>query len=197
MGRAQLTHLSMRLGQAIASRDQTSSVPQSSAEDNQTANSWRAVYHPAVILLLLLLGVSVWTRWDFRGQEIADWRPILELADAAREKGNLHYAKALYAQAGRLSARHDDWPGLLTAACGMRKLERQTGRRSETTALLLNAMNAAKTAESRSGLVAVAAAFTALGHDSVASMVLSHARNDWVEEPGNSAHAVPAACWVR
>jgi hypothetical protein len=179
------------------SRDQTCSVAQAQFEQNHKENSWRALYPPAVLLLFLFLAVSGWTAWNFSGRETPDWQPTLELAHAARERGDLHYARSLYAQAGRLSAQRDDWAGLLAAACGIKKLERQRGRRSETNALLLKAMSAAKSRQSPSGLVAVASAFSALGHDSVASMVLSHAREDWVEPISNSPDVVWLGCWER
>ncbi len=163
-------------------------------EANHRADFWRAVIYCAVLLLFLSLGVLVWARRDFSAQQIPDWKPVLALADTALEKGELHYAKSLYSQAGRLSAWRDDWAGLLAAACGMKKLERQRGRHSETTALLLSAMVAAKTRQSRSGLVAVAKAFTALGQDKVASMVLSHTGKDWVEENSNSPDFA-LGCW--
>jgi hypothetical protein len=177
--------------------DQTGPDAQAHSGKNLSANSWHAVGLPAVLLLSLSLALLLATRWDFSGREIADWRPILERANTTRESGDLHYAKSLYAQAGQLSARNDDWAGLLAAACGMKKLERQIGRRSETTALLLKAMNAAETRQSRSGLVAVANAFTKLGHDSVAAMVLSHVGEDWIQEPVNSALAIRLDCWKR
>lgn len=175
----------------------TLTVAQPQRQENHRANSWRAVTYRVLLLLFLLLGVLLWTRWDFSGQEIPDWKPALALADTARERGDLHYAKSLYSQAGRLSAARDDWAGLLAAACGMKKLERQRGRHSETNALLLSAMVAAKTKQSRSGLVAVAQAFTALGQDKVASMVLSHSGKDWVEETNNSFDRVSLDCWDR
>jgi len=137
----------------------------------------------------------LWTLWDFSRRENPDWKPVIALADTARARGNLYYAKTLYSQVGRLSARRDDSAGLLAAACGMKRLEKQTGRHSETNALLLSAMVAAKTRQSRSGLVAVAQAFTALGQKKVASMVLSHAAKDWVEEINYSADVVSPDCW--
>jgi hypothetical protein len=146
----------------------TPAIAQPDPEENHRANSWRGVTYRAVLLLVLFLAVLVWSRWDFSGREIPDWKPILALADTARERGDLYYAKSLYSQAGRLSAWRDDWAGLLAAACGMKKLERQRGRHSETNALLLSAMVVAKTRQSRSGLVAVAKAFKALGQDKVA-----------------------------
>ena len=180
-----------------ASRDQTCSLARARSLQNYEENSWRALYPPAALLLFLFLAGSAWTAWNFGGRETSDWQPTLERGHAARERGDLHYARSLYTQVGRLSAQRDDWAGLLAAACGMKKLERQRGRRSETNALLLKAMNAAKTRQSQSGLVAVASAFSALGHDSVASMVLSHARQDWVEPTTNSPDVAWLDCWER
>ena len=166
-------------------------------EQNHCAESWRAVIYGALLLLFVVLGVFVWTRWNFSARTIPDWQPVLALADAVLEKGDLYYAKSLYLQAGRLSAGRDDWAGLLAAACGMKKLERQRGRRSETTVLLLKAMAAAKAQQSRSGLAAVAQAFTALGQDQVAAMVLSQSGQGWVEETSNPANSVSLDCWQR
>lgn len=175
----------------------TLAITQPHWRKNHRASSWRPVTYWALLLLFLSLGVLVWTQWDFSAQKIPDWKPVLALADTALGKGDLHYAKSLYLQAGRLSAWRDDWTGLLAAACGMKKLERQRGRHSETTALLLSAMVAAKTRQSRSGLVAVAKAFTELGQDKVASMVLSHTGKDWVEETSNTPDVVSLDCWDR
>ena len=108
-----------------------------------------------------------------------DWKPVLALADAAQEKGDLYYAKILYLQGGKFAVWRDDWAGLLAAACGIKKLERERGPYSSTNALLLRAMVAAEKRQSRSGLVAVAKAFAALGDDKVASMVLSRIGTKW------------------
>jgi hypothetical protein len=172
----------------------TLTVAQLQSAENLRANSWRAVAYGVILLFFLFLGLLIGTQRDFRGREIADWKPALALAEAAWERGQLYYAKSLYSQAGQLSARRDDWAGLLAAACGMKKLERQRGRHSETNALLLSAMVAAKTKQSRSGLVAVAKAFTALGQNKVASMVLSHSGKDWIEEANHSADPVSLDC---
>jgi hypothetical protein len=174
---------------------QTLTIAQSHSEESHRANSWRAATYWAVLLLFLSLAVLLWTLSDFSRREIPDWKPVLALAGTAQARGDLYYAKSLYSQVGRLSAWRDDWAGLLAAACGMKKLERQTGRHSETNALLLSAMVVANARQSRSGLVAVAQAFTALGQDKVASMVLSHTGKDWVEESNNSADIVSPDCW--
>jgi hypothetical protein len=136
-----------------------------------------------------------WTQCDFSGREIPDWRPVLALADAAQEKGDLYYAKSLYLQAGKFAVWRDDWAGLLAAACGTKTLEKEKGPYSSTNALLLRAMVAAEKRQSRSGLVAVAKAFAALGEDKVASMVLSRVGKDWVEETTDSADIVSPRCW--
>jgi hypothetical protein len=172
-------------------------IPQSHSEKSHRVNSSRATTYWAVLLLFLSLAVLLSTLWDFSRREIPDWKPVLALADTARERGELYYAKSLYSQAGRLSAWRDDWAGSVATACGMKKRERQRGRHSETNALLLSAMVAANTRQSRSGLVAVAKAFTALGQNEVASMVLSHAGKDWVEEINYSADVVSPDCWDR
>jgi hypothetical protein len=128
-----------------------------------------------------------WRQCDFSGREIPDWKPVLALADAAREEGDPYYAKSLYLQGGKFAVWRDDWAGLLTAACGIKKLERERGPYSSTNALLLRAMVAAEKRQSRLGLVAVAKAFAALGEDKVASMALSRIGKNWVEETNDSA----------
>jgi hypothetical protein len=126
-----------------------------------------------------------------------DWKPVLALADAAQEKGDLYYAKHLYLQAGKFAVWRDDWAGLLAAACGIKTLERERGPYSSTNALLLRAMVVAENRQSRSGLVAVAKAFAALGEDKVASMVLSLVGKNWVEETNDSTDIVWPSCWDR
>jgi hypothetical protein len=131
----------------------------------------------------------------FQRAEIPDWKPVLELAETARERGDLYYAKSLYLQVGRLAAGRDDWAGLLAAACGMKKLDRQRGRYSATNTLLLRAMVAAETRQSRQGMAAVGKAFSALGEDKVASMVLSRIRTNWVDKTDDSADVASPDCW--
>jgi hypothetical protein len=135
-------------------------------------------------------------RRDFRNPEIPDWKPALALGDTAREKGDLYYAKSLYSQAGRLAALREDWAGLVAAACAMNKLDKQKSRYSPTNALLLRAMIAAETKQSRSGMAAVAKAFAGLGEGEVASMVLSRIQKNWVEEANDSANVLSSGCWA-
>jgi len=164
-----------------------------SGEDHR-AKSWRTIIYRASLLAFLVLAALTWTKCDFSGREIPDWKPILALADAAQEKGDLYYAKSLYLQGGRLAVWRDDWSGLLAAACGIKKLERERGPYSSINALLLRAMVTAEKQQSRLGLVAVAKAFTALGEDKVASMALSHIGKNWVET-NDSADIVSPGCW--
>jgi hypothetical protein len=143
----------------------------------------------------LVLAALTWAQCDFSGREIPDWKPVLAVADTAREKGDLYYAKHLYLQGGKFAVWRDDWAGLLAAACGIKKLERERGPYSSTNALLLRAMVVAEKRQSRLGLVAVAKAFAALGEDKVASMVRSRSGKNWVEETNDSADIVSPGCW--
>jgi hypothetical protein len=172
----------------------TLAIAQPYSGENLRAKSWWAITHRASLLALLVLAALTWTQCDFSGREIPDWKPVLALADATQEKGDLYYAKSLYLQGGRLAVWRDDWAGLLAAACGIKKLERERGPYSSTNALLLRAMVAAEKRQSRSGLVAVAKAFAALGEDNVASMVLSRVGKNWVEKTNESADIVSPGC---
>ena len=172
----------------------TLTITQPLVEENLRAKSWRAIIYRASILAFLVLAALTWSQCDFSGREIPDWKPVLALADAAQEKGDLYYAKSLYLQGGRLAVWRDDWAGLLAAACGVKKLERERGPYSSTNALLLRAMVAAEKRQSRLGLVAVAKAFAALGEDKMASMVLSRNGKNWVEETNDSADIVSPGC---
>ena len=165
-----------------------------SGENLREKSSWWTITYRASLLAFLVLAALTWTQCDFSGREIPDWKPVLALADAAQEKGDLYYAKSLYLQGGRLAVWRDDWSGLLAAACGIKKLERERGPYSSTNALLLRAMVAAEKRQSRSGLLAVSRAFSALGEDKVASMVLSRIGMNWVET-NDSADIVSLGCW--
>ena len=162
---------------------------------NHRAKSWSVVTYRASLLAFLVLAGLTWTQCDFSQREIPDWKPVLVLADAAQEKGDLYYAKSLYLQGGRLAVWRDDWLGLLAAACGVKNLERERGPYSSTNALLLRAMVTAEKKQSRSGLVAIAKTFAALGEDKVASMVLSRIGKEWVEGNNDSADIVSPGCW--
>ena len=172
-------------------------IEQPHSGENHRAKSWSAITYRPSLLAFLFLAALAWRQCDFSGREIPDWKPVLALADAAREEGDLYYAKSLYLQGGKFAVWRDDWAGLLTAACGIKKLERERGPYSSTNALLLRAMVAAEKRRSRSGLVAVAKAFAALGEDKVASMALSRIGKNWVEETNDSAYIVSPGCWDR
>ncbi len=173
----------------------TLTVAQPQSEENHRAKSWRVIPYRVVLLSFVFLAALVWTRRDFNGREIPDWKPVLVLADTARERGDLYYAKSLYLQVGRLAAWRDDWAGLLAAACGIKKPDRERGRYSATNMLLLRAMVAAETKQSRSGMAAVGKAFSALREDKVASMVLSRIRTNWVDKTDDSADVASPGCW--
>jgi hypothetical protein len=173
----------------------TLTIAQPYSEENLRPKSWRTITYRASVLALLVLAALKWTPYGLSRREIPDWKPVLALADAAQQKGDLYYAKHLYLQGGRFAVWRDDWAGLLVAACGIKKLERERGPYSSTNGLLLRAMVAAEKRQSRSGLVAVAKAFAALGENKVTSMVLSRIGKNWVEEVNDSADIVSPGCW--
>jgi len=181
--------------QNLSVENATPTIAQSHSEENHRTKSWRAITYQASLLAFLVLAALAWTQCDFSGREIPDWKPVLALANAAHEKGDLYSARSLYLQGGRLAVWHDDWAGLLAAACGIKKLETDRGPYSSTNALLLRAMVVAEKRQSRSGLVAVAKAFAALREDKVASMVLSRMGTNQVEETNDSADVVSPGCW--
>src|SRR5215475_4350220 len=173
----------------------TSTVVPAQSEENHQTKSWSAVSYRVVLLSFVILAALVWTWHELNGREIPDWKPALALADTARERGDLYYAKSLYLQVGRLAAWREDWAGLLAAACGFKKHDRQRGRYSATNMLLLRAMVAAETKQSRLGMAAVGKAFSALGEDKVASMVLSRIGTNWVDKTDESPDVASPGCW--
>ena len=173
---------------------ETLTAAQPHSEENHRAKSWRAIPYRVVLLSFVFLAALAWTQRDFNGREIPDWKPVLALADTARERGDLYYAKSLYLQVGRLAASRDDWAGVLAAASGIKKRDRERGRYSATNMLLLRAMVAAEAKQSGSGMAAVGKAFSALGEDRVASMVLSRIRTNWVDKTDDSAEVASPGC---
>ena len=171
----------------------TLTIAQPYLEENHGAKFLRAITW--ALLSLALLVALAWTRSELSRQATPDWKPVLALADTARAKGDLYAAKSLYSQVERLAAWRDDWAGLLAAACGVKELDRERGRYSATNAVLLRAMVAAETRQSRSGMAAIAKAFAALEEDEVAAMVSSRIRTNWVEETNDSADVVSSGCW--
>ena len=104
-------------------------------------------------------------RPDFNQQEIPDWRPVLARAEASVEKSELYDARSFYSRAARLASWREDWGGLLAAACGMKMLDNESSPYSNVHTILVRAMMAAESRESRAGIAAVARAFAAMGQD--------------------------------
>ena len=203
MQRAQLTQFVLKLDredhdlsdEKHSGESGLPAIVQRRAEQNRRAISRPAITYGAVCLPFLLLLVFVWMQPDFNGQETPSWKPVFALGDVAREKGELDNAEGLYLQAGEFAARRDDWAGLLAAACGMKKLKTEGGFRSTVNTLLLRAMVAAETKQSRIGTTAVAKAFAALGEEKVASMVSSRIQKSWAEETNDLRDVVLSDCW--
>ena len=149
----------------------------------------------ALFLSFLFLVGFAWTRPNFNREEIPDWRPVLARAEAALERNELYDAKSLYSQAARLASWREDWGGLLAAACGMKALDNDSGPYSSVHTILVRAMMAGESRQSRAGMTAVASAFAAMGEDRAASMVLSRIQTDWPEDTQNSTNVYTGTCW--
>lgn len=134
-------------------------------------------------------------RPDIKWQETPDWKPVLALANASREKGDLYEARVLYSRAGRPASWQEDWKGLLAAACGIKKIDSVVGSYFNTHTVLVRAMIAAETEQSRAGIAAVAKAFAAIGEPKAASMVLSRIRSGWPEDMEYAFGSEAGGCW--
>lgn len=148
-----------------------------------------------VFLSFLFLVGFAWTRPDFNREEIPDWRPVLARAEASVEKSELYDARSLYSRAARLASWREDWGGLLATACGMKMLDHESGPYSNVHTILVRAMMAAESRESRAGIGAVARAFAAIGQDKAASMAFGRIQTNWPEEIQASANVQTGACW--
>ena len=139
--------------------------------------------------------VLAWLHPDLNRPEIPDWRPVLALADAAWGKEDLYAARHLYLQVDQIASSQQDWEGLVAAACGMQRLDGAKGPYSKTFAILIRAVTAAESRQSRAGIAAVARVFAAVGQDKAASMVSSRIRPDWPEELLDSSSVGALGCW--
>jgi hypothetical protein len=200
MGRPQLIHLRSRFGRRnrrlSESADSVGSLATSDfrCKDDRLLRWWGVIAYTTLFVSVLLLMILTLLRHNPSRRE-TDWKQLLAQAKMERERGNLYYAKALYAQAGTIAALNENWAGLLGAACGMKMLERHIGRHSSTNALLLRAMVAAETRQSRAGMTKVAKAFDVLGENEVAIMALSRIGANWPQEVNDPADLNSLGCW--
>jgi hypothetical protein len=156
------------------------------AEPRAQPTWWRVSAYASAVAPFLFFVASAWIQPDLKWQETPDWKPVLALADAAWEKRDPYEAKHLYLQAGRIASWAEDWRGLLAAACGIQKIDREHGPYSGAHTLLGRAMLAAEMKQSRAGMTAVAKALTALGKPEAASLVLARIQTGWPEETQDS-----------
>ena len=89
----------------------------------------------------------------------------------------------------------EDWGGLLAAACGMKMLDNESSPYSNVHTILVRAMMAAESRESRAGIAAVAGAFAAIGQNKAASMALGRIQTDWPEKIQDSTNVRTGNCW--
>lgn len=154
---------------------------------------WRAFACLAALLPVLgLLAFLFMT--DFKWQEPADSRAAFARAEAARQDRDPYQARWLYSHAARAAFWHRDWEGVLAAACGMKKLDNLRESYSMTHHLILQAMIAAESKQSRAGMAAVARAFASLGEAKAATMALSCVRADWPEDVADPDKSF-SECW--
>ena len=170
-------------------------APASHSDQSRRAARWRKIGYVVVIGPFLLMVALAWLRPDLNRTEIPDWRPVLALADAAWEKGDSYAARHLYLQVDQIASSQQDWPGLVAAACGIKRLDGAEGPYSKTFAILIRATMAAESRQSRAGIAAVAGVFATVGQDKAASMVSSRIRPDWPEELPNSSSVGAVGCW--
>jgi len=156
---------------------------------------WRVIAYLAVFALFALIVASSWMRPDFKWQETPDWKPALALAEESRAKGDLYEARVLFFRAGRIASLREDWEGLLATACGVKKLDIERGPYSATHTLLVRAMMAAESRQSRVGMSAVARAFASFGQQPAAAMALSRIQPAWPETAQGSVDVHVGACW--
>lgn len=155
---------------------------------------WRAIGYGAAVVAFLLLVAVAWLYPDFNRTDTPDWRPVLALADAAWKKGDLYEARHLYVQVDRIAAWHQDWRGLVAAACGIKRLDGARGVYSKAFQILLRALIAAQNEQSRAGFTAVADVFSALGEQKAAEMALAQIRHDWPQEMDDTGEFDATSC---
>jgi hypothetical protein len=154
---------------------------------------WRAFACLAALLPVLgLLGSLLMT--DFKWPEPADSKGAFARAEAARHDGDLYGARWLYSHAARAAFWHRDWEGGLAAAGGMKRLDNARESYSMTHHLILQAMIAAESKQSRAGMAAVARAFASLGETKAATMALSRLRADWPDDVADPDKSF-SECW--
>lgn len=175
--------------------DHQTLAPAFESQQSRRAARWRAISYIVVILPFLLMIALAWLRPDFNRFEVPDWRPVLALANAAWEKGDLYEARYLYVQVDQIAAWRQEWEGLIAAACGLQRVDGVRGPSSKTYSILGRAMMAAEARQSRAGISAVARAFTILGKHKAASMVSSHIQPHWPGEMQEPADPGATGCW--
>jgi hypothetical protein len=169
-------------------------APAAHSDQSRRAARWRMIGYGVAIGSFFLMVAFAWIR-DLNRTEIPDWRPLLTLADAAWEKGDLYAARHLYLEVDQIASSQQEWEGLVAAACGIQRLDGAEGPYSKTFAILIRAAMAAESRQSRAGIAAVAGVFAAFGQDKVASMVATRIKPEWPEELLDSSSVAALGCW--
>ena len=77
----------------------------------------------------------------------------------------------------------------------MKLLDSASGSYFNVETILVRAMMAAESRQSRAGIAEVARAFAAIGKDDAASMALGRIQTDWPEEMQGSTNVHIHGCW--
>jgi hypothetical protein len=170
-------------------------APAAHSDQSRRAARWRLIAYGVAVGAFLFMVILTSIRADLNRTEIPDWKPVLALADAAWEKGDLYAVRQLYLEVDQIASSQQDWEGLVAAACGIQRLDGAEGPYSKTFAILLRAAMAAESRQSRAGIAAVAGVFAASGQDKVASMVATRIRPEWPEELLDSSSVAALGCW--
>ena len=183
-----------RLVQIPLPREQATGI---SCRKNRCLLVRRAVGRSLAVSLLLVLMASLGACPDSSRQETHDWKAALALADNAWRRGDLLEAQSAYLRAARIASWKDDWKSILTAACGMKRIEGARGLYLNTRSVLVLAMVGAERKRSEAGLRAVANALTAIGEQDAAAMVLSKIEPGWRQPDDDSPDDVTLwDCWA-
>ena len=168
------------------------------AEQSRRASRFRVIAYSTAVLPFLLMVALAWLVPGFNRTEIPDWKPVLVLADASWEKGDLHEARHLYLQVDQIASWRQDWQGLVAAACGMKKLDGAEGPYSKTFAILIRATMAAEYRQSRQGIATVSKAFAIIGADKAGTAALARIQPKWPAEKHDSDNVqLLGACLAR
>jgi hypothetical protein len=101
------------------------------------------IWGPGLLVTLLLwLGLLWWI--TPAEMNIPSWKREFQQAEFWRENGDPYRATFLYGEAVHMAAAAEDWEGLITIACGLKRMGRIKGGLNTAEAVLLRALHSAE-----------------------------------------------------